>query len=583
MAIHVQLRISDIRITGIRPHHRDMVPGAIGAADTINISEKTAGFSIRGTTGAEGGVSVSVTIGTQPPLTATSTATDPATWSVRVPAAAAYISGTSVALMVSATKPGFSAPSPVSRTLTVDLAAPTAPSYRAPPALTVGVAITAMNPSGSADRDIAEYRATGLPPGLGIDGTSGVISGAPDTAANSTSVAITFPAVAKGAETTVDYTATPATVCTVSAGGALTIAGAGVCRVTATALANANYNEGTATVSVTVQATGTLAAPRAPNGLMDTAASQTRIDLRWTAPPAPTRAAVSGYKVEWSADGHNNWRVLTSTLGAATTSYADTGLSAGTTRHYRVTATSAAGDSSASTTVSATINTPPVAMNGILTTLMEIPGSVDLSPLAYDANGDGLTYTVTQPDYGSLRLSGKLATYTSVARFNGEDSFTYTVDDGSGVAATGTVAVVVNAEPVKATAAEIFRFFMKRFGGTVQSGNPPPLAVDDTAQTNENELVNINVLANDTVVGSSTLSVQSVTIPAGGSTTINSDNTISYMPNPGFHGVDTFSYTVSDGFVTATATVTVEVTAINAPVDDAVQTNENEPVDVQVE
>ena len=48
------------------------------------------------------------------------------------------MTGTSLALSVAAAKTGYTAPVPVSRSLTVDLTAPTAPSYTAPAALTVG-------------------------------------------------------------------------------------------------------------------------------------------------------------------------------------------------------------------------------------------------------------------------------------------------------------------------------------------------------------------------------------------------------------------------------------------------------------
>ena len=269
----------------------------IATDDTVNIAEKAAGFAISGDTGSEADVSVSVTIGTQSPLAATSAANG--AWSVNVPANAAYITESSVTVTVSASKTGFTPPSPVTRELAVDLTVPTAPTYTAPDTLQVGVAITVMNPSGGSD--INGYSATGLPSGLSIDGSSGAISGTPDTAnANPTSATVTvtdtagnpaavsimFPVVAKGdqkltgfgygpptvtfgdaaptvtapngARTTVSYSATPSDVCTVNPStGALTLLKVGGCEITATAESDANYNEATADFIVTVQPAGT--------------------------------------------------------------------------------------------------------------------------------------------------------------------------------------------------------------------------------------------------------------------------------------------------------------------------------------
>ena len=78
----------------------------------------------------------------------------------------------------------------MTRALAVDLTAPSA-TYTAPSSLQVGVAVGAMTPS-TTDTDIASYGATGLPPGLGIDSTTGAISGTPDTAdANTADATVT--------------------------------------------------------------------------------------------------------------------------------------------------------------------------------------------------------------------------------------------------------------------------------------------------------------------------------------------------------------------------------------------------------
>ena len=94
----------------------------IAGDDTVNIAEKRDGFVISGDTGSEVGVTVSVTIGSQSPLTTTSAAGG--AWSVSVPPNATYITEPSAMVTMSATKTGFTAPSDVTRTLTVDLTAP---------------------------------------------------------------------------------------------------------------------------------------------------------------------------------------------------------------------------------------------------------------------------------------------------------------------------------------------------------------------------------------------------------------------------------------------------------------------------
>ena len=269
----------------------------IAGDDVVNIAEKATGFTISGDTGPEAGVSVSVQIGSTT-LTATSAGAGTATWSVTVLANASYITGTSVEVTVSASKSGFAAPNDIVRTLTIDLTAPTVPTYTAPSSLQVGTAITTMSPSGGSGID--EFAAAGLPSGLRIDTGTGAITGTPDTAdastatatvtisdvaGNTATVSLTFPAVDKGDQTltgfsyspasltfgspapsvtapsgavgALSYAATPSTVCTADpSSGALTIVGAGSCEITATAAGTAHYNEATATFTVTVQAGG---------------------------------------------------------------------------------------------------------------------------------------------------------------------------------------------------------------------------------------------------------------------------------------------------------------------------------------
>ncbi|MBA2249012.1 MAG: cadherin-like domain-containing protein [Chitinophagaceae bacterium] len=79
----------------------------------------------------------------------------------------------------------------------------------------------------------------------------------------------------------------------------------------------------------------------------------------------------------------------------------------------------------------------------------------------------------------------------------------------------------------------------------------PPVANTDIAGTTVNTSVIVNVLANDKCSNPGcTLNATTgvtVTVPAtNGSATVNGDGTITYMPNPGFTGVDSFTYKVCD-------------------------------------
>ena len=155
-----------------------------------------------------------------------------------------------------------------------------------------------------------------------------------------------------------------------------------------------------------------------------------------------------------------------------------------------------------------------------------------------DPNNDPLTAVLnTMPAHGTLTLQpdGSL-TYTPNPGFSGTDSFTYQADDGQTLSNVATVTLSINGRPV---------------------------AGDDTATTTEGTAVGIAVLANDTDDGA--LNPATVTVgmlPANGTTTVESGTgVITYTPNSGFSGTDSFTYTVADtmGLVSNAATVTITV------------------------
>ncbi len=122
--------------------------------------------------------------------------------------------------------------------------------------------------------------------------------------------------------------------------------------------------------------------------------------------------------------------------------------------------------------------------------------------------------------------------------------------------------------------------------------NLAPVAVDDTAATDEETSVNVAVLANDNDPDGDPLVITGVETTGTLGNVTNNINDVTYDPGTAFQylgsgesAVDTFRYTITDGVFTATATVTVTVTGINdAPVavDDVATTDENTPITVDV-
>jgi hypothetical protein len=208
-------------------------------------------------------------------------------------------------------------------------------------------------------------------------------------------------------------------------------------------------------------------------------------------------------------------------------------------------------------------NNPPVASDQLVETNEDTLVAITLT--ATDPDGDALTYAiVAQPAHGSLSGAAPNVTYTPSPNYNGPDSFTFKATDARGAASNiATVSI------------------------SVTSVNDPPVAVDDSATTPQDLAVTIPVLDNDSDPDGDALIVTAVTDPSNGAVTISADGkTVTYTPNLGFTGSDSFTYTISDGRGgTDTADVTVTVNPVNhAPValDDEATTDEDMAVTIDV-
>ncbi|MGR4869610.1 tandem-95 repeat protein, partial [Variovorax sp. LARHSF232] len=167
---------------------------------------------------------------------------------------------------------------------------------------------------------------------------------------------------------------------------------------------------------------------------------------------------------------------------------------------------------------------------------------------ATDADGDTLSYAVTtQPTHGTVTIDAATGayTYTPTPDFNGSDSFVVTIADGNGGTAQTTVTMTV------AAVADI---------------------AADTVTTVEDTLVNIAVLGNDmfenggrsvTAINGAAVTVGTPIAVSNGTVTLRANGTLDFQPTANFNGATSFSYTVTSGGVTETASVTVNATASN--------------------
>jgi len=127
----------------------------------------------------------------------------------------------------------------------------------------------------------------------------------------------------------------------------------------------------------------------------------------------------------------------------------------------------------------------------------------------------------------------------------------------------------------------------RSFKVTVNAVNDLPVAQNDSGITlDEDTTASIDVLTNDSdLADGDTLSIASVGIPAHGTALIVLGK-IRYTPNANYSGIDSFSYTVSDGNGgTADATVSVTVNNVNdAPVakPDTATAREDIPATINV-
>ncbi len=215
-------------------------------------------------------------------------------------------------------------------------------------------------------------------------------------------------------------------------------------------------------------------------------------------------------------------------------------------------------------------NLPPTANNDVAVTPVNTPITIPVLVNDSDPEGQPLTVTfVTNPPNGTATIVGNQVLYTPDPGFTGVDSFLYVICDAGTptLCDTAMVGVTVGLPPYP---------------------NSPPVAVPDEAFTDAGTPVTINILGNDFDPDGDPLTVSIGSDPANGTVSLTTDNTAIYTPNPGFTGIDYFTYIICDDGMPSlcdTTWVSIQVGSAGVPpvaADDDVCIGINEPVEVFV-
>ncbi|MFM9074388.1 MAG: tandem-95 repeat protein, partial [Bacteroidota bacterium] len=187
------------------------------------------------------------------------------------------------------------------------------------------------------------------------------------------------------------------------------------------------------------------------------------------------------------------------------------------------------------------VNDIPVANNQSVTVTEDTPKAITL--VGSDVETTELTYIiVASPTRGTLSGTGSNITYTPNLNFNGSDSFTFKVNDGTADSNTATVSI------------------------TVTAVNDAPIASSQFVFTNEDTALPILLFASDADGNPLTYAV--VDQPQHGTLSCLDCRTPVYTPAANYNGPDSFTFKANDGTVDSNiATVNITVNAVNdAPV-----------------
>ena len=192
----------------------------------------------------------------------------------------------------------------------------------------------------------------------------------------------------------------------------------------------------------------------------------------------------------------------------------------------------------------APVNDAPVAVGEAFATDEDMPLTGGVLANDADVDGDALTAELVDgPAFGTLAFNADgTFTYTPNANFNGTDSFSYRVSDGS--LDSGLTSVDLAVAPA----------------------DDAPVAADDVFVALEDGPISSSVIGNDADADGEALTASLLSGPSHGALDFAADGSFIYTPAPDFNGIDSFTYQASDGNSGSNAAT---VTLALAPVNDA--------------
>ncbi|MDC0521490.1 Ig-like domain-containing protein [Candidatus Marinimicrobia bacterium] len=188
-----------------------------------------------------------------------------------------------------------------------------------------------------------------------------------------------------------------------------------------------------------------------------------------------------------------------------------------------------------------TIN-PPTVSDVTINTNEDVPATFNF--LGSDPQNLVLTYNqLSDPEHGTLTVSGAAGSYTPSANYYGSDTFTYNASNGTNSSGSATVNI------------------------NIVAVDDEPQACDITVVTDEDIPIGITFCSDEYDGDSYSFSL--VSDPSSGTVTL-SGKTAIYTPSENWYGTDSFTFQATDNSsrsILTTATATVVVTPINdAPI-----------------